>query len=136
MQKNILDTARQAGSFTTLVSAIEQAGLEPTLGAAGPYTVFAPADEAFEQLPDGTVDSLLSEPERLAQVLSYHVVPGRLNGTKVAGMHAARTLHGEELPVTYDGTVHVDGARVVAADIEASNGVIHVIDRVLLPASL
>lgn len=136
MQKNIVETARDAGEFTTLIAAIDRAGLEPTLAGEGPFTVFAPSDEAFAQLPEGTVDSLLAEPDKLAEVLTYHVVPGRVTAADVVGLATARTVQGEELRVSVDGSVHVDGARVISADIEASNGLIHVIDRVLLPAGI
>jgi uncharacterized surface protein with fasciclin (FAS1) repeats len=136
MQKNIVETARGAGTFTTLIAAIDRAGLEATLAGEGPFTVFAPSDEAFAQLPDGTVDSLLAEPDKLAQVLTYHVVPGRVTAGDVVGLASAPTVQGEELPVSVDGSIHVDGARVINADIEASNGIIHVIDRVLLPANI
>jgi uncharacterized surface protein with fasciclin (FAS1) repeats len=136
MQKNIVETARDAGTFTTLIAAIDRAGLESTLTGEGPFTVFAPSDEAFAQLPDGAVESLLAEPDKLAEVLTYHVVPGRVTAADVVGLATAPTVQGEELPVSVDGSIHVDGARVLNADIEASNGIIHVIDRVLLPASI
>ena len=136
MQKNIVETARDAGTFTTLIAAIDRAGLESTLAGEGPFTVFAPSDEAFAQLPDGTVDSLLAEPAKLATVLTYHVVPGRVTAADVVGLTTAPTVNGEELPVSVDGGIHVDGARVISADIEASNGIIHVVDRVLLPARI
>jgi uncharacterized surface protein with fasciclin (FAS1) repeats len=136
MQKNIVETARDAGTFTTLIAAIDRAGLEPTLVSEGPFTVFAPNDQAFAQLPEGTVDSLLAEPAKLAQVLTYHVVPGRVTAADAAGLANAPTVQGEDLPLSTDGGIHVDGARVISADIEASNGIIHVVDRVLLPAGI
>jgi uncharacterized surface protein with fasciclin (FAS1) repeats len=136
MKKNIVETARDAGTFTTLIATIDRAGLESTLAGEGPFTVFAPSDEAFAQLPEGTVDSLLAEPAKLAKVLTYHVVPGRVTAADVVGLTTAPTVNGEELPVSLDGSVHIDGARVLNADIEASNGIIHVVDRVLLPASV
>src|SRR5450755_2458592 len=136
MQKNIVETARDAGTFTTLIAAIDRAGLESTLAGEGPFTVFAPSDEAFAHLPDGTVDSLLAEPAKLATVLTYHVVPGRVTAADVVALTTAPTVNGEELPVSVDGGIHVDGARVINADIEASNGIIHVVDRVLLPAGI
>lgn len=136
MQKNIVETARDAGTFTTLIAAIDRAGLEPTLISEGPFTVFAPNDEAFAQLPEGTVDSLLAEPAKLAQVLTYHVVPGRVTAADAAGLANAPTVQGEDLPLSADGGIQVDGARVISADIEASNGIIHVVDRVLLPAGI
>jgi uncharacterized surface protein with fasciclin (FAS1) repeats len=136
MQKNIVETARDAGTCTTLIAAIDRAGLESTLAGEGPFTVFAPSDEAFAQLPDGTVDSLLAEPDKLAEVLTYHVVPGRVTAADVVGLTSAPTVQGEELSVSVDGSIHVDGARMISADIEASNGIVHVIDRVLLPAGV
>jgi uncharacterized surface protein with fasciclin (FAS1) repeats len=136
MQKNIVETARDAGTFTTLIAAIDRAGLESTLAGEGPFTVFAPSDEAFAQLPDGTVDSLLAEPDKLAEVLTYHVVPGRVTAADVVGLATAPTVQGEALAVSVDGSIHVDGARVISADVEASNGIIHVVDRVLLPAGV
>jgi len=129
------ETARDAGTFTTLIAAIDRAGLEPTLAGEGPFTVFAPSDAAFAQLPRGTVESLLAEPDKLTQVLTYHVVPGRVTAADVVGLTKAPTVQGEELSVSVDGSIHVDAARVTSADIEASNGLIHVIDRVLLPAA-
>ncbi len=136
MQKNIVETARDAGTFTTLVAAIDRAGLESTLAGEGPFTVFAPGDEAFAALPEGTVESLLATPERLAEVLTYHVVAGRVTAADVVGLTSAPTVQGDELRVSVDDGVHVDGATVVSAGIEASNGLIHVIDRVLLPAGI
>ena len=135
MSKNIVDTAREAGSFTTLLAAVEAAGLDETLAEGGPFTVFAPSDEAFATLPPGTVESLLSDPDRLAAVLTYHVVPGRVTAADVAALSSATTVQGGDLPISSDGGVHVGDASVVSADIEASNGLIHVIDRVLLPAA-
>lgn len=136
MRKNIVETAEDAGTFTTLIAAIDRAGLETTLAGEGPFTVFAPNDQAFAALPEGTVDSLLAEPDKLAQVLTYHVVPGRVAAADVVGLTGAPTVNGEELPVSADGGVHVAGANVIDADIEASNGIIHVVDRVLLPAGI
>ena len=135
MSKNIVETAREAGSFTTLLAAVDVAGLGDTLADGGPFTVFAPTDEAFAKLPEGTVESLLADPARLTEVLTYHVVPGRVTAAAAAGLSSAPTVQGDELPISTDGGVHVGDANVVIADIEAANGVIHVIDRVLLPAA-
>ncbi len=134
--QNILETARAAGTLTTLLAAIERAGLTPTLADDGPFTVFAPHDDAFSDLPEGAVESLLAEPDTLASVVTYHLVPGRLPLSEVAYLRRASTLQGEALRLSLDGEVHVDGARLIDADIEASNGLIHVIDRVLLPAQI
>jgi uncharacterized surface protein with fasciclin (FAS1) repeats len=138
MQKNIVETAREAGTFTTLIAAIDRAGLEPTLAGEGPYTMFAPSDDAFAELPEGAVDSLLAVPDQLTKVLTYHMVPGRVMTADLVGGVTPQTVEGEGLPswLSGDGGVRVDGARVVSADIQASNGVIHVIDRVLLPADI
>jgi transforming growth factor-beta-induced protein len=135
---NLAERARRTGPLGTLMHAVERAGLEPTLARLGPLTVFAPSDEAFAQLPDGTVDSLLSDPVKLNQVLTYHLVPGVILAGEVTGRRRAPTVNGESLPLSLslDGCIHVDGAHVVAADLEAANGVIHVIDRVLLPAMM
>lgn len=132
----IVETAVAAGSFETLVAAIRAAGLEEALSGAGPFTVFAPTDAAFSALPAGTVETLL-QPENLAQlqaILTYHVVAGRLTAEDVVGTSQVETLQGQSLPVVVtDGIVTIGGATVVQTDVAASNGVIHVIDSVLLP---
>ena len=135
MDKNIVETARGTGSFTTLLAAVDAAGLGETLAGGGPFTVFAPSDEAFAKLPAGTVESLLADPTRLTEVLTYHVVPGRVTAADAARLSSAPTVQGDELPISFDGGIHVGDASVVSADIEATNGFIHVIDRVLLPAA-
>lgn len=136
---DIVETAASAGSFGTLLAAVEAAGLAETLKGEGPFTVFAPTDEAFAKLPDGTVESLLQPQnrERLEQVLTYHVVPGRIMSSDLAGQETtAETVAGGELAIDATGSaVMVEGATVSQADIEASNGVIHVIDSVMLPES-
>ncbi|MGG7644759.1 fasciclin domain-containing protein [Rhodovulum sp. YNF3179] len=135
MGKDIVDTAVEAGSFETLVAAVQAAGLVETLKGEGPFTVFAPTDDAFAALPEGTVESLL-EPgnkDQLTAILTYHVVPGKvMSGDLSDGMMAA-TVEGSEVTIGTEGGVTVDNANVVTADIEASNGVIHVIDAVILP---
>ena len=133
---DILQTARAAGSLGTLVTAIDRAGLSDLLEHEGPYTVFAPSDEAFAGLPDGAVQSLLAAPDTLADVVNYHLVPGRMTAADVAGRISAQTLQGEDLAISNHGVIRIDGARLVSGDLEASNGVIHVIDRVLLPARI
>ena len=133
--KDIVDTAIEAGSFTTLVAAVEAAGLVETLKGEGPFTVFAPTDEAFAALPDGTVEGLLADPEALAAILTYHVVPGKVMSTDLSNNMMATTVNGADVTIMTEGGVTVDGANVVTPDIEASNGVIHVIDAVILPAS-
>ena len=134
--KDIVDTAVSAGSFKTLVAAVQAAGLVDVLKSDGPLTVFAPTDEAFAKLPAGTVANLLKpeNKDKLVAVLTYHVVPGRVTSDKVAGLRSAKTVNGQELKITTkDGGVMIDNAHVVAVDIAASNGVIHVIDSVVLP---
>lgn len=135
-KKDIVDTAVDAGSFNTLVAAVQAAGLVDALKADGPYTVFAPTDEAFAKLPAGTVDNLL-KPENIEQlraVLTYHVVPGKIMAKDVTKMSNGTTLQGESLSFEVkDGKVMVDNAEVIKADIATSNGVIHVIDTVVLP---
>ncbi len=133
--KDIVDTASAAGDFTTLLTAAEAAGLVDTLKGEGPYTVFAPTDEAFAALPAGTVESLL-EPEnkeKLTQILTYHVIPAKVMSTDLSDGMSADTVGGSAVTIGTEGGVMVNDANVVSADIEASNGVIHVIDKVLIP---
>lgn len=132
---DIVDTAVNAGTFTTLVAAVEAAGLVDTLKGEGPFTVFAPTDEAFAALPEGTVEGLLADPEALAAILTYHVVAGKVMSTDLSDGMMAATVNGAEITIGTEGGVTVNGANVVTADIEASNGVIHVIDAVILPPS-
>jgi uncharacterized surface protein with fasciclin (FAS1) repeats len=133
--KDIVDTAVGAGNFTTLVAAVQAAGLVETLKGAGPFTVFAPTDAAFAALPAGTVEDLLKpeNKDKLVSILTYHVVPGKvMSGDLTEGMKA-KTVQGGEVTITLDGGAKVNGAAVSTADIETSNGVIHVIDAVILP---
>ena len=134
-QKTIVGVAAGAGQFKTLVAAVKAAGLVKTLNGKGPFTVFAPTDEAFAKLPAGTVENLLKpeNKEKLVAVLTYHVLPGKLMAADLTTTNA-KTLNGKELPIKVDaGKVTVGGANVTKTDIEASNGVIHVIDAVLIP---
>ena len=134
VEANLLETARQAGSFQTLVAAVEQAGLAPALSGTDQLTVFAPTDAAFAALPAPVADAVLGDDKLLTAVLTYHVVAGRLESGAVAGRTSLTTLNGQELAVTASGGgVQVDGVPVVQADIRASNGVIHVIEDVLTP---
>ena len=133
--KDIVDTAVDAGTFSTLVAAVEAAGLVETLKGEGPFTVFAPTDEAFAALPEGTVENLL-KPENIDQltaILTYHVVPGKVMSTDLTDDMMATTVQGSDVMIDLDNGVMVEEATVVSADIEASNGVIHVIDKVILP---
>ncbi|MCX7625593.1 MAG: fasciclin domain-containing protein [Candidatus Sumerlaeaceae bacterium] len=132
----VVDTAKKAGSFNTLLTAVKAADLEQTLRGDGPFTVFAPTDEAFKKLPEGTVENLLKpeNKEKLKAVLTYHVVPGKVYAKDVVKLSSAKTVNGKEVKITAeDGKVKVDDANVVKTDIEARNGVIHVIDKVILP---
>jgi len=136
---DIVDTASSNGSFTTLVAAVKAAGLADTLKGQGPFTVFAPTDEAFKKLPAGTVENLL-KPENKAQltkILTYHVVPGKVMARDISGKKtAAKTVEGSSVAIDASGgAVRVDNATVNTADVSASNGVIHVIDTVIMPKS-
>jgi uncharacterized surface protein with fasciclin (FAS1) repeats len=133
---DIVDTAVKAGSFNTLVAAVQAAGLAETLKGEGPFTVFAPTDDAFAKLPAGTLDDLLKpeNKDKLAAILTYHVVSGKVMAKDVMTMKEAKTVNGQSVMVSMEAdTVMIDNAKVVNADIECSNGVIHVIDTVILP---
>ena len=134
--KNIVQVAIDAGNFKTLAAALQAAGLVDALQGPGPFTVFAPTDAAFAKLPAGTLDQLLADKEKLASILTYHVVSGRVMAADVLNAKGAKpaTLNGQTLDITVRGDkVYVNGAQVITADLVASNGVIHVIDRVLIP---
>ena len=134
MKKDIVDTAVAAGDFNTLVTAVKAAGLVETLKGEGPFTVFAPTDAAFEKVPTDTLNALLADKAALANVLTYHVVAGNVMAADVVKLTSAVTVQGQAVSIEVkDGKVYVDGAQVVATDIKASNGVIHVIDAVILP---
>ena len=134
--KDIVGTAVSAGSFKTLTAALEAAGLVETLKGNGPFTVFAPTDEAFAKLPDGTVKSLLKpeNKQKLTSILTYHVVAGNVKAADVIKLSSAKTLNGQSVTIkVVEGKVLINGATVVKADIAATNGTIHVIDTVLMP---
>jgi uncharacterized surface protein with fasciclin (FAS1) repeats len=134
--KDIVDTAVAAGSFNTLAKALQAAGLVETLKGKGPYTVFAPTDEAFAKLPQATLEDLLKpeNKQKLQRILTYHVVSGRITAAEVVKLQSAKAVSGDTIRIKVEGgTVTVDDAKVVKADISASNGVIHVIDSVILP---
>ncbi|MEH2245766.1 fasciclin domain-containing protein [Nostoc sp.] len=131
---NIIDTATNNGSFTTLVAAIQAAGLVDTLKGDGPFTVFAPTDEAFNKLPAGTVDALLKDIPKLKKILTYHVVSGKVLAADVAKLKTAKTVEGSEVKIDASNGVKINDAKVATADVAADNGVIHVIDTVLIPA--
>ncbi|MBD2300766.1 fasciclin domain-containing protein [Nostoc sp. FACHB-87] len=131
---DIIDTAVQAGSFNTLVAAIKAANLVDTLKGAGPFTVFAPTDEAFAKLPEGTVDKLLKDIPKLTKILTYHVVSGKVLSGEVVKLKSATTIEGSDVKIDASHGVKVNDATVATADVDADNGVIHIIDTVLLPA--
>ena len=136
--KDIVDTAVDAGQFNTLAAALEAADLVGTLKGDGPFTVFAPTDAAFAKLPEGTVESLLKPENRdqLVAILTYHVVPGKVKAADVVKLSEAKTVNGQEIAITVaDSGVQINDANVIKTDIGASNGVIHVIDTVILPSS-
>ena len=134
--KNIVQVAVENGNFNTLVTAVKAAGLAETLQGPGPFTVFAPTDAAFAKLPEGTVNALLADKEKLTAILTYHVISGKVVASDITKMNGANpvTLNGQKLDIAVrGGKVYVNGAQVITADVYASNGVIHVIDGVLLP---
>jgi uncharacterized surface protein with fasciclin (FAS1) repeats len=133
-KKDIVDTAVAAGSFETLVAAVKAAGLVETLKGEGPFTVFAPTDEAFAKLPEGTVEALLKDKDKLTAILTYHVVSGKVMAADVVKLSSAKTVQGQNVMIkASDKGVMVNDAKVIKTDIETSNGVIHVIDTVILP---
>lgn len=131
---DIVDTAVAAGNFNTLAKALIEAGLVDTLKGKGPFTVFAPTDEAFAKLPKGTLEALLKDKKKLSAILTYHVIAGSVKAAGAAKLKTAKTVNGQSLKVSAKGgVVMIDDAKVTQADIETSNGVIHVIDKVMLP---
>jgi len=133
--KAIFPLAEEAG-FTTLTAAVKAAGLEETLTDKGPFTVFAPTDEAFAKLPEGTVEGLLADPEKLKKVLLYHVVSGSVTSEQVVKLKDAKTVEGSKITINAKDGVKINDATVIKADIEAKNGIVHVIDTVLIPEGL
>lgn len=132
-KKDVVDTAISAGKFSTLVTAVKAADLVGTLKGDGPFTVFAPTDDAFAQIPAADLQALLKDKAALAKILTYHVVPGKVTADKVTGLTSAKTVQGQSISIDTSNGVKVDGANVVATDIMCSNGVIHVIDKVIMP---
>ncbi len=131
---DIVDTAVSAGSFSTLVTAVKAAGLVDTLKGAGPFTVFAPTDEAFAKLPAGTVDGLLKDIPKLKKILTYHVVSGKVMAADVTKLKSAKTVEGSDVKIDAAHGVKINDSMVTTADVMADNGVIHIIDTVLMPA--
>ncbi len=139
MKKDIVDTAVSAGSFNTLVTAVKEAGLVETLKGEGPFTVFAPTDDAFAELPEGTIETLLKpeNKQKLVDILTYHVVPGSVKAEQVVKLDSAKTVNGQSVSIAVsDKGVMVDNAKVIKTDITTSNGIIHVIDSVILPKDI
>jgi uncharacterized surface protein with fasciclin (FAS1) repeats len=132
-EKDIVDTAVAAGSFKTLATALQAAGLVETLKGEGPFTVFAPTDEAFAKIPESDLEALLADKAKLTKVLTYHVVPGKVTAADVVKLSSAKTVEGQSIKIDTSSGVKVDGANVTQTDIMATNGVIHVIDAVILP---
>jgi uncharacterized surface protein with fasciclin (FAS1) repeats len=132
---DIVDTAVKAGSFNTLVAAVKAAGLADTLKGAGPYTLFAPNDAAFAKLPAGTVDALLKDIPKLKKILTYHVVAGKVMAADVSKLKSAATVEGSNVKIDISNGVKINDSKVTTADVAADNGVIHIIDTVLMPAA-
>ena len=130
---NIVETAVAAGQFTTLVAAVKAAGLAETLSGPGPFTVFAPNDAAFAKLPAGTVEALLADIPKLTKILTYHVVAGKVTAADVSKLSSAKTVEGQDVKIHVNGGVKINEANVIGADVAADNGVIHIIDSVILP---
>ena len=132
--KNLVQTAIEAGNFKTLVKAVQEAGLVDTLSSDGPFTIFAPTDEAFSKLPAGTLENILQDKEMLTNILTYHVVPNKVMASDVINIKNADTVNGKQLSIDTSKGVKIDKANVIKTDIECTNGVIHVIDEVLIPS--
>ena len=133
-ENNMIAVLQEAGEFNTLLSALEATGLTQPLSIDGPFTLFAPTDAAFEALPDGTMEQLMQDPEQLQAILAYHIIPGEVSSTELAGMNQVETAFGMPMQVQADDTgVQVDDAQVTGADTDAANGMIHTIDSVLMP---
>ncbi|MHA2392101.1 MAG: fasciclin domain-containing protein [Promethearchaeota archaeon] len=131
---NIVEVASGAGGFSTLLKAAEVAGLVDTLSTGGPFTIFAPTDDAFSKVPSETLNALLNEPEKLKGILLYHAVKGKVMSSDLSGTMEVETLHGQKIRIDATKGVMINDANVIKADIEANNGVIHVIDKVILPS--
>ena len=131
--KNLIQTAIEAGNFKTLITAMQEADLYDTLSGDGPYTVFAPTDEAFSKLPSGALENILHDKERLTEVLTYHVIEKKVKAKEVIILKNAKTINGKEITISSSQDVKINNARIIKKDIECSNGIIHVIDEVLAP---
>jgi uncharacterized surface protein with fasciclin (FAS1) repeats len=131
--KNLVETAIEAGNFKTLIKVVQETGLVDTLSAEGPFTVFAPTDEAFSKLSDGTIENLLQDKEKLTEILTYHVLPDKVMSEEVVNIKYTKTENGKDLSIDAENGVKIHKATIITPDIECTNGVIHVIDEVLIP---
>lgn len=131
--KNLVETATNAGTFKTFIIALREAGLYDILCSEGPYTIFAPTDEAFSKLPDGTIKDLLKDREKLTDILTYHVVSNRVLSKDVTKLKKVYTINGKQVKIKIGNNIKIDNARIIKSDIECINGIIHIIDAVLLP---
>jgi len=133
MMKNLVETAIEAGIFKTLIKVIQESGLFDILSKEGPYTIFAPTDEAFSKLPSGTMDNLFQDKEKLTDILTYHVVQDKIMSNDVIKLKKADTINGKQIKIRTDNRVKIDEANIIKTNIECTNGIIHIIDQVLLP---
>ena len=131
--KNLIQTAISAGNFKIFINVIQEAGLFDTLSTDGPYTIFAPNDEAFSKLPAGTLENLIHDKEKLTDILTYHVIPNKVMASQVSNLKTANTINGKKLTIKKSSDLKIDSAKVIKTNINCTNGVIHVIDEVLLP---
>jgi uncharacterized surface protein with fasciclin (FAS1) repeats len=131
--KNLIETAIEAGNFKTLIKAVQEAGLVDVLSSEGPYTIFAPNDEAFSKLPNGTLENIIQDKEKLTNLLTYHVIPNKVMANDVINLKKTGTVYGKQLSIDTKNGVKIGKAKVIKTDIECTNGVIHVIDEVLIP---
>lgn len=131
--KNLIETAIDKGNFKILINALQEAGLFDTLSRDGPYTIFAPTDEAFSKLPAGTLENLIHDKEKLTDILTYHVIPNKVMAAQVSNLKTADTINGKKLTIKTSSVLKIDKAKVIKTNIKCTNGIIHVIDEVLLP---
>jgi len=131
--KNLVETAISEGTFKTLIIALREAGLYDILCSEGPYTIFAPTDEAFSKLPNGTIEKIMKDKEKLTDILTYHVIANRVYSREVSALQKADTINGKQVKIKSGNNVKIDNARIIKSDIKCTNGVIHIIDEVLLP---
>ena len=131
--KNLVETAISEGTFKTLIIALREAGLYDILCSEGPYTIFAPTDEAFSKLPNGTIEKIMKDKEKLTDILTYHVIANRVYSREVSALQKADTINGKQVKIKLGNNVKIDNARIIKSDIKCTNGVIHIIDEVLLP---